>query len=369
MPEYHYVAVDVTGRKVEAQMDVPHEDELRMYLRAQGLRPLRIKKKVFPSLLQRFFLAPVPPEQPKDFFVQLEALYRAGVPLTSATDLLAQKLRTSYFKQILNKTTQQLRSGKKLYESLAIYPKIFDSALIALIEKEETQGRVDQALAHVNDYLAPFDRFKIFQRSRVGLRIEMGLLGIGVFILLTVYIYASQFFHLLNYQAAGFTVAVLVILLLTQEGYLKTISGRIWFERMLFKLPILGLALRSVAFFKICHAWSCLMKAGYTFKESLERSRFVTNILYVEYLIREMKIAVEQGRPASAVLVKYSFVPKVMIQALGLAESQNSLEAQGVVVFESMANYFKAEYQQVLQKCYQVFAIFFVIALWSIFKS
>lgn len=44
MPQFQYSGVDRAGKKVEGKLDAPSEGELRMILRGQGVRPLKISK-------------------------------------------------------------------------------------------------------------------------------------------------------------------------------------------------------------------------------------------------------------------------------------------------------------------------------------
>src|SRR5690606_16751457 len=95
MAEYQYQGVDRAGKKVNGSLEVINEGELRMALRNQGIRPVKISRggalnKDLGSLLGGKNKA-VAIEVLVGFTRQLQVLISSGVPVVQALDVLSEQ--------------------------------------------------------------------------------------------------------------------------------------------------------------------------------------------------------------------------------------------------------------------------------------
>ena len=93
MAEFMYVAADRSGKKIEGKLEANSEGELRMALRSQGLRPVKISKANLAQVDIGTFLkgltggSTVATERLMNFIRQLQIMINSGVPLVQALEL------------------------------------------------------------------------------------------------------------------------------------------------------------------------------------------------------------------------------------------------------------------------------------------
>lgn len=334
MPEFEYVATDVTGKKVEGKMDVANEGELRMQLRNLGLRPVRIQRPSWFELGEWF--SSVPGNQPQQMFSHLNHLARCGIGLSECLDLLSQEESSQLFRSILFKTSERLRGGKTFSECLAIYPRIFDKAVLGIIEAGEINGRMDEAISRASEYLKRTGelRFRFFQVvSQTGYLITLLLAGLFLWIN-RLWLKES----LLN-EKGMLAVGIVLLMFWLSRVYVQTIPGRAIIERLWFRLPLVGRFVLNEQIAKVSIAMKVLLDSGYALPAALEKAKSATEIILLEYAFREMRIQIDQGVPLSQTMVKHKVIPKLAVHMVGTGERAGSLPQ----VFTHMANFFESE--------------------------
>ncbi|MGE0616328.1 MAG: type II secretion system F family protein, partial [Bacteriovoracia bacterium] len=145
MPEYQYQGVDKAGKRISGRLEAPTEGELRMMLRGQGIRPMRISKSGMlnadlGSIIRGGQLASVPLPQLALFTRQLQVLVGSGIPLVQSLEVLGDQASNPSLKKILAAVRSKVSQGSFLWESLASYQTSFPRVYLALIRAGETSG-------------------------------------------------------------------------------------------------------------------------------------------------------------------------------------------------------------------------------------
>ena len=84
------------------------------------------------------------------FTRHLGVMLRSGIPLAEAISTLEEQTKGKSFQEVLHQILQQINNGQTLAKALSLYPHVFDSLYINLIEIGEKSGKLEENL----DYLA-----------------------------------------------------------------------------------------------------------------------------------------------------------------------------------------------------------------------
>ncbi|MFT5197643.1 MAG: type IV pilus assembly protein PilC, partial [Planctomycetota bacterium] len=84
-----------------------------------------------------------------DFTVQLATLSEAGIPVVRALTILEGQTRAGHFKDVLIELTEDVSGGLPLSESMAKFPRIFDSLYTNMVRAGEAGGVLDRILVRV----------------------------------------------------------------------------------------------------------------------------------------------------------------------------------------------------------------------------
>jgi len=117
MPEYTYTARDSAGQSVEGALSASSQREAIVALTGQQLFPIEVTKRVKPQAMAQFY-------------VQLAALLRSGVPLLRSLEVLARQTSNPALSHTVDDLHHRITEGESLAEAMARHPKAFDELAI-----------------------------------------------------------------------------------------------------------------------------------------------------------------------------------------------------------------------------------------------
>lgn len=168
MAQFTYIAVNREGQKIRGTVDSPNEGEVRVMLRAQQLRPVRISKA---SALE-FDLAQlgggskVKRSDVLLFTRQLSVLLSAGIPIVQGLDIISGQLGKSGMRSILLAIKEKISGGSFLWQAMASYKETFPDIFINMVKAGESSGSLDTILKRLIKYLDDGEKLKKWSRAR-----------------------------------------------------------------------------------------------------------------------------------------------------------------------------------------------------------
>lgn len=88
------------------------------------------------------------------FTSQLSIMLSSGVVLSEAVDAIAEQGKPGTFHNVLLDIAERIKGGDSFSIALAVYPKIFNSMFISMVEASEASGRMSEMLEVLNGYLS-----------------------------------------------------------------------------------------------------------------------------------------------------------------------------------------------------------------------
>ena len=117
-----------------------------------------------------------------------------------------------------------------------------------------------------------------------------------------------------------------VLIVLGLRKYIKTKTGRLKFDRVSLKLPIIGPIVRKSCISRFARTLSTLIGSGVPILESLDIAGNVVNNQILGRVIKQMRQSVEKGeRLAESLKVSEEF-PADTVQMISVGEESGNLE-------------------------------------------
>lgn len=157
MAEFEYKAVGKDGT-TSGDVLASTEMEAEKILGEQGLTviSLKIHRPLNIGILSGYFekinqrLSERMSVSEKILFTnQLSSMMKAGLPLVEALSTFIDEKDNSQSVGIINKIIQDIQSGIKLSDSLAKFPKVFDTVYLAVVRSGESSGTLDDSLEYL----------------------------------------------------------------------------------------------------------------------------------------------------------------------------------------------------------------------------
>jgi type IV pilus assembly protein PilC len=385
MPEYFYVAADRGGKKIEGKMIASSEGELRMTLRGQGLRPVKITRPSVTQLDIGAFIAEftgaasnVPLEVVMNFVKQLQVMISSGVPLVQALDLFHDQEANPTLKKIIGATKEKIKSGTFLWEALSVYPTVFEKVFISLIRAGESSGTLDVMLQRCGKYMEVSYKTKKMIKSAMMYPIIVLSLSF-VIVIGMLYFVIPKFEEMIKSsggQMPALTqmvldlshfvtanifplVGITVLGLYLGNLYIKSEEGKVVFQRTMLRIPLFGELIQKTGVARFCRTMSTLLMSGVPLVDSLEICRSAADHIAFEDAIQEMKKEIELGSTITSTMFKQKLFPKMATQMISVGENTGSLDR----MMEKVADFYEEEVQNVVQSMMKLIEPIMLIVL------
>lgn len=342
MPLYEYTARDGTGQLVRETLAFRSEDALRDYLRRNGLFVLDV------SLRARDGWRPFQ-RRPGlgDLIVwtrQLRTMLRAGMPLVSGLEMLAEHAANRDLRRTLSEIERAVAQGHSLAATLAQYPRMFPELLVALVRSGEESGRLPEALHEAARQLErQLDiRQKLVSAMLYPCFTLIATVGAVLFMLLVIVPVFAGIYAELRAPLPPVTVALVsfsrftirngwlfaVVLALAVTGLRRLIAtprGRLWWDSLKLRLPTAGGLIRKGASANFAGSLAGLLESGVPLLQSLETAAAVCGNEVLAQAVRTAAQQVATGRPLSEALDQSGEFPALVIRMVAVAERVGTL--------------------------------------------
>lgn len=359
MATFFFRAVASDGKVRSGSLTAETDKAAARELRKQGLTPVYVgveQKKGFELKLPSFS-----GRRRRDvlFFTQeLSTLLNAGIPLDRALSITGELTERPNFRFIVLDVLRVLKGGRSLADSLAVHPEYFSDLFINMVRAGEASGN----LASI------FERLADFERSRDDLRnyiissmIYPGLLalvGTGSILVLLNFVvprFASVFEQsrmkiplptLIMLEAskivrAWWWLAALVIFggLAVFQMYTRTRKGRLWWDSLRLKIPLLGETLRKAETARFARAMATLVSNSVPLVQSIGISAAILGNRKIASALGGVSLGVKRGEGIAGPIRRAGVFPPLAGHLLTVGEETGRLDQ----MFARMAEIYETD--------------------------
>jgi type IV pilus assembly protein PilC len=231
---------------------------------------------------------PVKTSQKVFFFRQMALMFRSGLSVTEALNIL-ETVQRGKLRLIVKDLNAQISGGKSFSQALETYEHIFTPLALHMIRSAENSGELEPALIRIADFLERKQEIKTQLISTMTYPLVVLLMTIGVFIfmMLTVIPKFAGFFErsgrtppaemlqlmgIANFLSTHWYFLVVGFVVIT-GGIIYTYStreGRLYIDILLLKVPLVGSMISASAMSQITWGLSSLLQSGVSVVRSLE---------------------------------------------------------------------------------------------------
>jgi len=345
--KYNYQARTKTGELQVGSVEAASKEAALNILTGHDLYILSIevlKKTGWPNHILQFFRR----VQRKDLMVfsrQFSTLLSAKIPLSSSLKTLYNQTQNLALKETINELVSDIDAGLSLSQSLERHPHVFSEFYLNMVRSAEVTGRIESVM----DFLADYLEKEVALISRVRNALIYPVIVIVLFVVvagLMITLVLPQiapifkesgvklpFFTSVLIGLGSFMLqwwwAVLVILFLfifLLFDYFRTAEGKIVYDELSIKLPVLGNLSQKVIIARFAEATSVLIKGGIPITQAIEiASHTIDNAVYKD-ILHEAAEKVRAGELMSESLEKSGAFPALVCQLIAVGEATGRLE-------------------------------------------
>ncbi len=348
MPKFDYRGRDARGSAVRGQLEAQTLDAVVVQLASDGVTPIDISPASAPAKAARpmpDLFAPRAPGRTELalFCRQLYTLVKAGVPIIRGLSRLAESTREPLASNILE-IIDDLEAGRDLGGALRRHPRTFSPLFVAMVRVGEVSGRLEEALLRLHDYL---DReIRTSNAIKTALRypaMVMIALVIALFVIMTLVIPRFASFYSANHLELPLATRVIMgvsqfcadywyaIVLGAAAAvtavvrYVRTESGRLWWDRTKLGIPRIGSIVRRATLARFARAFAMGMHAGVPILQALSVTARALDNEHVASKVEGMREGIEHGESLTRVSARSQVFTALVLQMLDIGEETGRL--------------------------------------------
>jgi len=294
---------------------------------------------------QKFRAKKVPSKNLAIFTRQFSVMIDAGLPLVQCLDILGRQEAHKGFSQVILATRSEVEGGASLADAMRRHPKAFDTLYVNMVAAGEAGGILDTILKRLAVYIEKNVKLQgQVKAAMIYPAAVMTIAGLVVAVILwkviptfaelfaglgaelplptRVVIWASNTFV----KALPFMVAGVIGGVFSLRAFYATYGGRRTVDRIMLKLPILGMILRKIGVARFCRTLSTLMASGVPILDGLDITAKTSGNAIIEDAILTTRKSIERGETIAAPLKETGVFPGMVVQMIGVGEATGALD-------------------------------------------
>jgi type IV pilus assembly protein PilC len=359
MGEFVCRVADANGRVFSHVEAASNSDEVRQKLADRGLFVYSVNARS--NLVSGFF--GVRKERKvggNDFLIlnqQFNTLIKAGLPILRAIDLLATRASTPKLKPILMQIRDRVREGRSLSEAVdeaGVFSKVYSTAILA--------GEKSGNLSGVLDYYIAYQKVSTGVRKKIASALVYPTLLIVTATCIVTYLvtFVVPKFGMLyrdlgvelptptkiliavtvdyRYYILGF-VALLALTVVGVYFWSKSEQGGMAFDRLKFKIPVIGPTLLKFQVAQFCRTLATLLTGGTPLVSALATASDSIQSRLVKGTVIQATQMVREGDSLHGALSSNRVMPDMALDMIEVGESSGALAP----MLNSVAEFFEEE--------------------------
>ena len=360
MPAFVWKGKTRDGKTVSGERVADSKDAVLALLRREQVLVSSVKEKGKEVAVPKLG-GGVPAKQLAIFTRQFSVMIDAGLPLVQCLEILGTQQDNKTFAKILQQTRMDVEGGASLADAMRKHPKAFDELYTNMIAAGEAGGILDTILKRLATYIEKAVKLKGQVKGAMVYPVAViSIAGIVIAVILWKVIPTfAAMFEGLNAQLPlptriviamsnwfirllPFMVIFIVAGVFAFRRYYATYGGRRTVDRMVLRLPILGVLMQKIAVARFCRTLATLVSSGVPILDGLEITARTAGNAIIEDAIMAVRKGVESGLTIAQPLKESGVFPPMVVQMIGVGEQTGALDA----MLSKIADFYEEEVDQ-----------------------
>jgi len=358
MPIYQYEGAKRNGENIKGNVNLPSENEVRIFLRQQGIRPSKIEQQSVLNKELKFFGSGVKDTEVSIMTRQLAVMISSGVPLLQAFEILGQGEKNPRLKKALIDIQEQISSGSPLWEAMSKQKDIFSHLYVYLVRAGEMGGALDLILNRLAKYLDDNVRLVRMVKGAMVYPAAVSIVGFAVtFGLLTFVVpqfetmiaasggelpYLTKVVINISHFCSSYFLYILGVIGGGGTLFMRTIRSpegkKVW-DRFTLSVPLFGDLLVKGATARFARTLGTMLTSGVNLIDAIEICKMTMDNTVIEEALARVKEEISAGKTIALPLAQAKIFPGMVIQMINVGENTGTLDQMLIKV----ADFYEAE--------------------------
>src|SRR5438034_7015464 len=252
----------------------------------------------------------------------------AGLAMVQCLQALAEQTTNKVMRDVIRDICTRVEGGDSFSDALRKHPKVFNRLFVCMVGAGERGGLLAEILARLATYLEATARLrkKVKSAMMYPVIVTVVAVSITVFLLVKVVPVFSDVYKGFGQKLPGPTLALISVSNVLKENilyvlpalagliygwlaYIKSKSGREFWDRIRIKLPIFGSIAHKICLARFTRTLASLIRSGVPILEVLQIVAQTVGNVVMEKAIQVAAGDIQQGESISVALSKHPVFP------------------------------------------------------------
>ena len=357
MPIYAYTARETaSGREIRNTVEAATEQAAIAALLNRNMLVVEIKEKM--SKRGQAKGGKVSLNDLVVFTRQLATMIDAGIAIVQALQALAEQTPNKIMRDTIRDICTRVESGESFSEALTRHPKAFNRLYVAMVSAGEKGGLLAEIMSRLATYTENTERLRKKVKTALMYPTVVTVVAIVIttFLLVRVIPTFKEIYSGFGAALPGPTLFLmgisdivkhdLIFLIIIAAGmvwgwlaYIKTKSGREFWDKHRIKLPIFGPIAHKICLARFTRTLASLVRSGVPILEVLQIVSQTVGNTVMEKAIKAAALDIERGEGISQALGKHPVFPSMIIRMLSAGDQTGNIDN----MLERVANFLDEE--------------------------
>ena len=359
MAAYGYEALNSAGKEIKGSVEADNIEAARQALKKQGIQVISIKPQS--ALTKDINIKVGGYPKPRDMSVfcrQFVSMTKAGVTISEALKMLTEQTENDRLREAAEGVRVSVEKGETLASSLAMYPKIFPSLMVHMVEAGEASGSLDVALERMATQFEKSAKTSAMVKKAMIYPVAVCIVALAVVVVMLVVVipnYATMFESLGTdlpaltkaVQAASnfiitkwfILVPAIIAIVVLIKMFAETDTGIHFFDKLKLSIPAYKNLEVKTASAQMARTLSTLMAAGVPLVDAVEIVSNVMPNVYFKEALQDCKNEIIIGQPLSNPLEQCGLFPPMVYHMTRIGEETGATEE----MLAKQADYYEEE--------------------------
>lgn len=364
MPLFNYVAKNQHAETIKGKVEARSLNQAAAVLRSRGLLVISVK----PPTDQSFafisnLLFGIKQDDVVTLTRQLATMIQAGLPLTQALSILTLQSKPT-LAQVVSEVQREIEGGATFSKALEKFPAVFSKIYIQLVKAGELGGVIDEVLTRLADNMEKDKDFRAKTKGAMIYPVIVILAMAAVAVVMMIFV-VPQLTKMYEDFGAELPLPTLVLMGISDflvkfwwllgaglvggvsffQRWLKTSMGELYFDKFLFKLPLIGQLRSKIILTEFCRTMALLLKSGISLLQALEIVADAASSVQYRSAFKNAARQIEKGVPLSQAVGSADIFPPILPQMMAVGEETGKMDE----VLLKLSIYFQSETEQAVR--------------------
>ena len=346
MPKFHFTAVNMSGKTMEGVYEAQNEQAVIEQLRHKSFYPTLMEELIESKDVKEMgMFAKIKAKDLSIYCRQFSSILKAGMPLIKCLNMLADQTENPVLKSITKNVCEEVQKGSGLSQAMSLHIKKLPPILINMIAAGEESGTLDHSLEVMSEHFEKEHKTQSKVKNAMTYPIIVLIVAIIVVIIMLIVvvptfkgIFATAGAELplptklllgmsevLQHHGIVLLGIVLIAAVLIRM-YITTEKGRLKFDQLKFKIPILGKFLKISIAARFSRTMSTLLSTGVAITEALKITGKIMDNQHVLNGINDVVEQVKQGKGLYQPIKSTGMYPTMMENMIMMGEESGTLD-------------------------------------------